>query len=608
MGQFESFSLLRLVADLIAGDVAAAITGLEPVTGALVELIRIDNAGNQVGAVLATATTSVTGDYTLQLPAGVDLAGNLIVRITGSGDNDLRAQVVEQSVDISPVSEFILRKFIATDVDLAALEASAVVRLSGKAQEFDLTAGSDLTALFDQLEASMGDFVDSQLDAIQSAPTSATALSGDYRSAAMQVALGDSDGNGFGFFAIDLWFSTFTVTGTADGTVAVAHTSEESASGYVHGSDTAVTQLDYGVRMEDKSDILDASFNDAHVMAVEGQFEEEIEGDYGWRWPPTIYRFQKVTDQNLFFLLSQEAAVRYTSVDTDDDTIKDALDPNAREGDEVVRGMEVFFKKPTAMTSDALSGTFGRVYFGVQMQASGHILMEMETNELVFAGSQFDYGAGLRNSISRNSVGVVNAQTETTAAEEDLTISIGTDGDILSVADEPADGFVNDAANLVVFAESDGEDGTSANFSQAFLVKLPTSTPSVANKRYRLMFLDTSFAGTGFAVNNSRIHSFITWTSNSVGTMALQAGTISKAALAANIVPVVHAAAERAVSAEIAANGAATMNIADTGGTLRFKGYWNETASYGLFTVGYLPNGETALKSIGLAVLAEITE
>jgi len=197
------------VANLFAGDVAAAIIGLEPIKGATVELIRIDNNGDQVGAVIDTAVTSTTGDYTLTLPAGVNLAGDLVVRITGSGSNELRAQVVDEAVNISPVSEFILRRFIAAGADLANLETAAVVKLSGQVEAFDLTAGSDLNAMFEQLEFAVGEFIDSQIDAIDIASANATALSGPYRSAALQIALGDNQGGGFGSFAFDMWSSCF---------------------------------------------------------------------------------------------------------------------------------------------------------------------------------------------------------------------------------------------------------------------------------------------------------------------------------------------------------------------------------------------------------------
>jgi len=386
------------------------------------------------------------------------------------------------------------------------------------------------------------------------------------------------------------------------------HENEESAWGYVHGADASITELNYETTIDDESETLNASFNAANLLMVDGEFQEEIDGDFGWRWPPVTYRLQKVRDQNLFFLLSQEAAVRYAAIDTDTDGIKDAVDPAATAGHEVTRGIEVFVKKPTAMTTDALTGTFGRVYFGAFLQASGHVELEMETNELVFGDGLFDYGAAERNSISRNTVGEVNATTVTTPSEENLSISLGTDGTILSIGGEPSGGFVNDAANLVVFAESDGEDGSEANFSQTFLVKLPTSAPTVASKRYRLMFIGTRFEGTAFEVSHSRFNSFISWTSNGAGTLALEGTALSKASLGANVVPRTYSNAERAVVGEIAANGAAIINIAETNGTLRLKGYWNETASYGVFTAGFIPTGQTAFKSIGLAVLTEVTE
>src|SRR5699024_7860273 len=75
---------------------AAAITGLKPTEGATVELIRVGDDGNQVGDVLATAKTSITGDYTLNLPQNVNLAGSLVVRITGQNSTTLRAQVVQE--------------------------------------------------------------------------------------------------------------------------------------------------------------------------------------------------------------------------------------------------------------------------------------------------------------------------------------------------------------------------------------------------------------------------------------------------------------------------------------------------------------------------------
>ena len=149
----------------------AGITGLEPVTGATVELIRIDDDGNQVGDVLATTSTSITGDYSLALPTGVSLAGNLIVRITGNSGASMSAMVVDQAVDINPISQFVLDKFVDDDnLVLADLAINEVVSLQGKVEEFDLTATADLATMIDQLEAQVGAFVDNEIAIIESTP------------------------------------------------------------------------------------------------------------------------------------------------------------------------------------------------------------------------------------------------------------------------------------------------------------------------------------------------------------------------------------------------------------------------------------------------------
>ena len=97
--------------DFVFPAAGAAITGLQPVGGATVELIRIDNDGNQVGAVLASTVTSISGNYSLALPTGVSLAGDLVVRISGTTAS-MSAMVVDQTVNINPISQFVLDKFV----------------------------------------------------------------------------------------------------------------------------------------------------------------------------------------------------------------------------------------------------------------------------------------------------------------------------------------------------------------------------------------------------------------------------------------------------------------------------------------------------------------
>ena len=193
----------------------AGIIGLDPIQNALVELIRVDDNGQQVGGVLATTFTSITGDYTLTLPTGVSLAGNLIVRITGNG-SELRAQVVEQEVDISPVSEFILQKFIQEGTPLSTLPVDSVVKISNKVEEFDLTATNDISSMLAALESEVGEFIENQITDISSSSISATLLTGDYRGAGIQIALHDGF---YGTYGIDYYVENLSLSGSADGDV-----------------------------------------------------------------------------------------------------------------------------------------------------------------------------------------------------------------------------------------------------------------------------------------------------------------------------------------------------------------------------------------------------
>lgn len=584
------------------GDAVAAITGLKPVEGALVELIRIDNSGAQVGGVLASTNTSTNGKYILPLPTGVDLAGNLVVRITGGG-KEIRSQVVDQEVNISPVSEFILRKFIENETDLQVLEPGAVVKLSGYVEEFDLTSGSDLSTMFAQLEAAVGEFIDAQIDVIQVEPDSATHISGAYRSASMQLALHDSNDFEWGTFAVDMWRSEFEFRGKADGTVEVDHLAEETAWGSVHGDDGANLELNYSVRIDDESDTYAASFNKAGVLTIEGEFDEEIDEDYAWRWPPVTYRLQKVRDQNLFFQLNQEAAVRYETIDINGNK---ALNPDAPVGDEVNRGIEVFYKKATGLTTASVNGSYGRVYRGVMMNASGHLEIEVESNELIFNNGSVAYGAAERNRITRNSGGYNGKFTETTEAEQ-FPIEVAADGRI-TVGDELTDGYFNDTADFAAMMGSNGEDGDEAGFAETFFVKLPNDAPDLTGKRYRLMYLNTGFYGSQIEMSNSRFDSFVTFTSNTAGSASLGINALTTGWLGADILASAFPVSERVVTATVGDKGATTLQINAAGGYLRLKGYWNSTASYGLFTIGFISGDGPVPGSVGLAVLVEVTD
>src|SRR5690554_2596831 len=445
-------NIFEIALNFVVTPVAAAITGLEPIKGATVELIRVDDEGNQIGDALAETVTSITGDYTLTLPQGVNLAGNLIVRIQGP-NQELRAQVVEKDVDISPVSEFVLRKFIETGADLDQLVVNDVVKLSGKVEEFDLTAGANLDEMFSTLEKEVGAFVETEVATISAAGADVSMIAGDYANAALAFQLHDDDGGGDGTFAHDMWLGNFKFADGGSGTVNMTYLSEDSVYGNLAGLAIESSSVYYQAEPSSGEDpeTFPGAFNTKGVLSVQGEFEEEI-GDssypYGWRYPATTYVFQQVADKGLFFGLTHEAAVRYGLTDS-----YDALDPNDRQGDEVFRTLEVFARKPANLTGADLSGDYGRVYFGSQLY-SGSLELRTETNTVTF-GSDFSVvsNAGLAHTIIVDGTGADYADQDV-AAETGISLDIAADGTISG--DSGAVGFVSEDAGYLDFSESNG--------------------------------------------------------------------------------------------------------------------------------------------------------
>ena len=610
----EAPSLFELALNVLIPPAHAAITGLDPVGGATVELLRVDNAGNPVGEVLAETVTSITGDYRLTLPDGVNLAGNLIVRITGTG-TEMRAQVVDQAVNINPVSEFVLRKFIEEGTDLDQLVATDVVTLSGKVDTFDLTAGNDLSDMLAKLDQEVGEFVEQQVAVIKAQPGDADSVTGDYRSAAFSLGLHDSDNDNFGTFANDMWRGQFDFADGGGNTVAITLEGEESAYSNFSGMSVATGSIYYETDIDTESENLSGTLTDSGILSIEGAFEEEINGDNAFRYPSVIYNLQQVRNTGLFFLLSQEAAVRYGTTDTNGDEEPDALDPNDRRGDEVFRALEVFARSPSGMSDSDLSGAFGRVFLETYAQ-TGVIELQTEVNVVTFNGDgTFDYGDASGHRVGLESNGSTYQTLSETGSTGDA-INVSADGDIISAGTEdgqpvPTDGFINDTFDFIAFAETENNENIWAQFNKTLMVKLPDSAPDVSGKRYRLMLLSVALDGVGngssdIEMINSQFNSYVNLTSNTAGTLNGSFTLVEKTGLGGDLV-VEQDTVDEPLTASIAANGATTLTLAGQDGSNIMEGFFNQDASLGVFTTRWVPQGGDP-NELGLVVLIDVTE
>ncbi|HBP74862.1 MAG TPA: hypothetical protein DD757_03235 [Alcanivorax sp.] len=610
----EAPSVFELALNVLIPPAHAAITGLDPVGGATVELLRVDNAGNPVGEVLAETVTSITGDYRLTLPEGVNLAGNLVVRITGTG-TEMRAQVVDQAVNINPVSEFVLRKFIEEGADLDQLVVTDVVTLSGKVDTFDLTAGNDLSDMLAKLDQEVGEFVEQQVAVIKEQPGDADSVTGDYRSAAFSLGLHDSDNDNFGTFANDMWRGQFDFADGGGNTVAITLEGEESAYSNFSGMSVATGSIYYETDIDTESENLSGTLTDSGILSIEGAFEEEINGDNAFRYPSVIYNLQQVQNTGLFFLLSQEAAVRYGTTDTNGDDEPDALNPDDRQGDEVFRALEVFARSPSGMSDSDLSGAFGRVFLETYAQ-TGVIELQTEVNVVTFNGDgTFDYGDATGHRVGLESNGSTYQTLSETGSTGDA-INVSADGDIISAGTEdgqpvPTDGFINDTFDFIAFAETENNENIWAQFNKTLMVKLPDSAPDVSGKRYRLMLLSVALDGVGngssdIEMINSQFNSYVNLTSNTAGTLNGSFTLVEKTGLGGDLV-VEQDTVDEPLTASIAANGATTLTLAGQDGSNIMEGFFNQDASLGVFTTRWVPQGGDP-NELGLVVLIDVTE
>ena len=151
------------LASWLTGTADAAVTGLVPVSGATVQLVRLDNQGNVV-SVLASTTSAANGSYTFNDTPAPD--STLAVRVTGQSAT-MRAIVTGSVVNISPASEAVVDAIVdalgggVTLGNFAVEEIFSLTRLAaGLDVDVDgLTFAQAVTAIQNASSPIMGNLV-----------------------------------------------------------------------------------------------------------------------------------------------------------------------------------------------------------------------------------------------------------------------------------------------------------------------------------------------------------------------------------------------------------------------------------------------------------------
>ena len=101
---FKPHGIKRMLAMLLPESAYGGLSGLSAVAaGTPVKLIEVDSSGTQVGADIATGTTTTGGSYSLTVSSTFTPDPKYIVRATGSVNID--ARVTSNTVDVDPVTD-----------------------------------------------------------------------------------------------------------------------------------------------------------------------------------------------------------------------------------------------------------------------------------------------------------------------------------------------------------------------------------------------------------------------------------------------------------------------------------------------------------------------
>jgi hypothetical protein len=139
--------------------------GLKGAASRPVSLYRIDDAGNIIGDVLDTATSDQDGNYVLLLPAEIEYSSDLIVEAQLGGGERARAIVIDETTDVSPITEYITQKLIADPaIDMSALPLAEVARLIAFVETLPIQPKPDLVAQLAAIAAFSDVAVEAQID------------------------------------------------------------------------------------------------------------------------------------------------------------------------------------------------------------------------------------------------------------------------------------------------------------------------------------------------------------------------------------------------------------------------------------------------------------
>ncbi|MGF1767696.1 hypothetical protein L4D06_09965 [Enterovibrio makurazakiensis] len=505
----------------------AAIIGLEPVSNATVELIRIDDDGNQVGEVIASAPTSITGEYNITLPSGVSLAGNLVVRIRGANTN-MNAIALDQKVNIDPGSHYIYQNLVDSDLVMADLAANHIVTLRGVIDELDLTAGTDLTETLAALDAVAGFRMKQEVAVLATTPGDAAIFEGSWRNGIFEMALHDHDDGTSSSFYTSMEIGVLDIESDSSDNLSITLASYEYNNGilgfYQSGEaiDSWLFTATEFTSTPEAPEVVDVEVTSDGTLIERLSLDEHLSYDngdgpeFGFRTLPSTFILAPGGSDDVKVGINQEVGLRFLTVDTDNDGKFDAVDPNQKVGDEPSLTFDLFVKNGNGMSNSILDGNIGLVEFELLLD-SNNAKTEVATESSILSFDGTDAFSTLEGSEKLAEI----VRTPTSVAFSDTlsgddvsgTYGVSDNGQLTLSIDEGDDnitinGFVSGSGDLLVaslverteVASPQPEDPPQVVEYIQWLsmgIGLGDTPPSVAGVKYKLYPMELGFTENG---------------------------------------------------------------------------------------------------------------
>lgn len=147
--------------------------GLQGAANRSISLYRVDDDGNVIGNVLETGTSDANGNYVLLLPTNFQFSSDLIVEAEidpGPPAETARAIVLDETTDITPITEYITNKLIDSNLDMSNIPAEEVVDLIKFVESLPIPPQPDLSSMLVGIAAFSDVVVEAEIDDLESPP------------------------------------------------------------------------------------------------------------------------------------------------------------------------------------------------------------------------------------------------------------------------------------------------------------------------------------------------------------------------------------------------------------------------------------------------------